>query len=174
QISMSDGKTSVIAGSVDTYTVTVINLGPDVVRGASITDTFPSIFAGVTYTASQTGAASGFTASGSGNINDTVTMPSGSKITYKATGKVSPAATGTLSNTARVAAASGLTESNPANNSATDSDTITVRADLKVTLTDGKSAAVAGTQSTYTITVNNIGPSNVSGAVIKDTFPSTL
>jgi len=174
KISVSDGRTSVVPGTVDIYTITVSNLGPAAVTSTSVIDTFPGIFQGVTYTATQVGGASGFTASGTGNINDTVTMPSGSKITYKATGKVSPAATGTFSNTATVAAPSGVTESNPANNSATDSDAITVRADLKIILTDGKSAAVAGTQNTYTITVNNVGPSNISGAVISDAFPSTF
>ena len=174
KVTVTDGKTSVVAGTVDTYTIIVSNSGPSVVAGASVIDTFPDSFASVTYTATQVGGASGFTASASGNIRDTVTLPSGSKITYKATGKVSSAATGTLSNTATVTAPAGVTESSPADNSATDSNTITVKADLKVTLTDGKSTAVAGTKSTYTITVSNLGPSNASGAVINDAFPSTF
>ena len=124
KVTVSDGKSTVVAGTADTYTVTVNNLGPAAVTGASITDTFPSIFAGVTYTASQTGAASGFTPSGSGNINDTVTMPSGSKITYKATGTISASANGSLSNTAHVTPPSGVTDSNIGNNSATDTDTL--------------------------------------------------
>ena len=42
-------------------------------------------------------------------------------------------------------------------------------ADLQVTVSDGKSAAVAGVQNTYTIVVTNAGPSYVTGAVVKDT-----
>jgi hypothetical protein len=53
------------------------------VTGAVIRDTSPSAFTGVTYTATQ---------SGGGNINNTVTMPAGSKITYKATGTISASA----------------------------------------------------------------------------------
>ncbi len=174
KVTVTDGKTSVVAGTVDTYTIVVSNSGPAAVTSASVTDTFAAIFQGVTYTATQVGGASGYTASGTGNINDTVTLPSGSKITYKATGRVSSAATGTLSNTATVAAPSGVTESNLTNNSATESDTITLKADLKVTVMDGKSTAVAGTKNTYTITVSNLGPSEVFGAVISDTFPSTF
>src|SRR5262249_17525210 len=174
KVTVTDGKASVVAGTVDTYTIVVSNSGPANMSSASVTDTFAAIFQGVTYTATQVGGASGFTASGAGNISDTVMLPPGSKITYKATGGVSSAATGTLSNTATVAAPSGVTESNPTNNSATHSDAITPRADLKVTVTDGKSTAVAGAKNTYTITVNNVGPSNVSGAVVKDTFPSAL
>ena len=128
----------------------------------------------MTYTATQVGGATGFTASGSGNINDTINMPSGSKITYTAKGKLSSAATGNLSNTATVTKPANMPDPNTANNSATDSDTITLKADLKVTVTDGKTAAVAGTTNTYTITVTNLGPSNVSSAVISDSFPTSF
>ena len=74
--------------------------------------------------------------------------------------------TETLANTASVTLPSGVTDPNFGNNSATDTDTITLKADLKITVNDGKSAAVAGTKNTYTITLSNLGPSNVAGAVI--------
>ena len=174
KVTVTDGKTAIAAGQKDTYTIKVTNVGPSNVSGATVTDTFPGMFTGVTFTATQSGGASGFSASGTGNINDTVTMPTGSSITYKATGKVSSTATGTLSNTATVTAPSGVPDPNTANNTATDSDTITFSADLKVTVNDGKTTAVAGSKNTYTIVVTNIGPSNVSGAAINDSFPSTF
>ncbi len=174
KVTVTDGKTAIAAGQKDTYTIKVTNLGPSNITGVTVTDTFPGIFTGVTFTATQSGGASGFAANGAGNINDTVTMPAGSVITYKATGKVSSAATGTLSNTTTVTAASGVPDPNTANNTATDSDTIKFSADLKVTVNDGKTATVAGAKNTYTIVVNNIGPSNVSGAVINDSFPNTF
>jgi uncharacterized repeat protein (TIGR01451 family) len=174
KITVTDGKASIAAGSQNTYTIIVTNSGPVGVTGASIRDVFPNIFTGVSFTATQTGGATAFTASGSGNIADTVNMPAGSKITYKATGKLSAAATGTLSNSAAVTAPAGVSDLNSANNSATDSDSITFKADLKITVTDGRTTAVAGSKNTYTIVVNNLGPSNVSGAVINDTFASTF
>jgi len=128
----------------------------------------------VTFTATQTGGASGFTASGTGNINDTVTMPVGSVITYRATGTISQSATGTLSNTETVTAPIEVTDPNLTNNSATDTDTITFQADLKVTITDGRSRYVPGQSNTYTITVINNGPSNVTGAVVTDNFPALI
>ena len=79
---------------------------------------------GVTYTATQTGGATGFTGSGSGNIHNTVAMPSGSKITYKATGTISASASGSISDTATVTVPSGVTDPNLGNNSATDTDTL--------------------------------------------------
>src|SRR5438132_3919005 len=174
KITVNDSKTSVAAGAQDTYSINVINLGPGFVGGASITDAFPTIFTNVSYTATQLGGASGFSASGAANINDTVVMPSDSKITYKAKGKVNPSATGTISNTASVTPPAGLNDPNPRNNTATDTDSITIKADLKVTVTDGKTAAVPGTKDTYTIVVTNVGPSNIAGAVIQDHFPSTF
>ena len=55
-------------------------------------DTFPTIFTGVTWTATATGGATGFTASGSGQHqrHGGLTMPVGSTITYLATGTISP------------------------------------------------------------------------------------
>ena len=102
----------------------VTNAGPSKVTGAVIRDSFPSAFTGVTYTATQSGRASGFTASGGGNINNTVTMPLASTITYKATGTISASGTGSISDTATVAAPTGVTDPNTANNSATDTDTL--------------------------------------------------
>jgi uncharacterized repeat protein (TIGR01451 family) len=172
QVTVSDGKSAAVAGVQNTYTIVVTNAGPSYVTGVVVKDTFPPTLRGVTFTATQTGGATGFSLSGSGNINNTVTMPPGSSITYHATGKLSAAATGTLSDTASVSGPSGIADPNPANNSDTDTDNITLKADLKVTVTDGKTSAVPGSQDTYTIVVTNVGPSNVTGAVITDTFPS--
>jgi uncharacterized repeat protein (TIGR01451 family) len=124
KVTVGDGKTAATAGTKNTYTIVVTNVGPSKVTGAVISDNFPSIFTGVTYTAAQSGGATGFTASGSGNINNTVTMPVNSTITYKATGTISASATGSISDTATVTAPSGVTDPITANNSATDTDTL--------------------------------------------------
>lgn len=159
-------------GAKNTYTIVVSNAGPSYVTGAVVKDTFPSMFTGVTFSTTEAGGATGFTVTGSGNIKNTVTMPPGSSITYKATGKLSAAATGTVSDSASVTGPSGISDPNLANNSATGTDTIIFKADLKVTLADGKTFALPGSKNTYAIVVTNAGPSKVSGAVIRDTFPS--
>jgi uncharacterized repeat protein (TIGR01451 family) len=164
-----------IAGRNDTYTIRVTNLGPNNVTGAVVSDTFPNIFTDVTFTATQSGGVSGFTASGAGDISDTLTMPIGSFVTYRATGTVRPSASGTLSNTATVTPPNGVTDPHLANNSATDTDTIIVKADLKVKVTDRKTTVIAGRRNSYTIVVtNSFGPSDVSGAVVSDSFPNTF
>ena len=140
--------------------------------GATVSDTFPSIFTGVTFTATGSGGASGFTASGSGNINDTGDNARRQRHHLPGQRKASTTSgTGTLSNTASVSVPSGVTDTNPANNSATDTDAIKLRADLKVTVTDNKTAAIAGQKNTYTIIVD-CWPSDVSGAAVSDNFPA--
>ena len=124
KVTVTDNKTVVIAGQRNTYTITVRNLGPSDVSGAAVSDNFPAEFTGVTFTARATGGATRFTASGSGNINDSVTMPSGSKITYKAKGTISSSATGSISDTATITAPIGVKDPNLTNNNDTDTDTL--------------------------------------------------
>jgi uncharacterized repeat protein (TIGR01451 family) len=126
RITNTDGQTAVAQGALVTYTIVVTNAGPAAVTGATVTDTLPATLTGVTYTAVATGGATGFTATGTGNLANTVNMPSGSTITYTVKGTLSATATGTLSNTATVTAPGSVADSNPANNSATDTNTITV------------------------------------------------
>jgi len=70
--------------------------------GATISDIFPPSLTDVTYTSTACAGVTGNTASGSGNIDDVVTMPDNSSITYTVTGTIAPDATGTLTNTATV------------------------------------------------------------------------
>ena len=168
----TDGVTSVIAGTSDTYTIVVSNNGPSAVVGAAVADVLPAGFTSDTYTSVASAGASGSTASGVGNIVDMVNLAPGSSITYTVTGTVAAGATGSLVNTATVTAPSGFTDTNLTNNSATDTDTITPQGDLSITKTDGVSSVVAGTSDTYTIVVSNNGPSAVVGAAMADVLPA--
>src|SRR5204863_84119 len=138
QITNSDGQTTAVSGAAISYTIVVTNAGPSDVTGAQVTDSLPGTLTNVTFTATATGGASGFTASGSGNINDTVTMPSGSTITYLVHATFDAAAAGPLTNTAGVTAPASVFDTNPANDSATDFDTnrLDVNGDGMVTLLD--------------------------------------
>ncbi|WP_022970186.1 beta strand repeat-containing protein, partial [Arenimonas oryziterrae] len=79
-----------------------------------------------------------------------------------------------VTNTATIAAPAGITDPTPANNSASDTDTVTPSANLAVTKTDGVAAVNAGGTTTYTIVVTNNGPSDVTAATIVDTAPAGL
>ncbi len=173
-----------VPGQAITYTITVVNDGPSDVSGASVVDALPSWLTGATFTATPSGGASGFTASGSGSIDDTnLDLPVDSTITYTLQANIAPSATGTLTNTATVTPPTGVNDTNSANNSATDSDTLVPEADLEITKTDnlgGSSVtgsvgtAVPGQGIIYTITVTNDGPSDVTGASLVDDLPATL
>ncbi|MFY9821833.1 MAG: DUF11 domain-containing protein [Thermoanaerobaculia bacterium] len=171
-ITKTDGVVTATPGGSVTYTITASNAGPSNATGATVADTFP---ASLTCTWTCVGAGGGTcTASGSGNINDTVNLPSGGSVTYTASCNISAAATGTLSNTATVTAPAGVTDPTPGNNSATDSDGLGATADLSITKTDGVTTATPGGSVTYTITASNAGPSNATGATVADTFPASL
>jgi uncharacterized repeat protein (TIGR01451 family) len=171
-ITKTDGVTTATPGGSVTYTITASNAGPSNAPGSSVADTFPAV---LTCTWTCVGAGGGTcTASGSGNINDTVNLPSGGSVTFTASCSISAAATGALANTASVTAPAGVADPSPGNNSATDSDTLSAQADLAITKTDGVTTATPGGSVTYTITASNAGPSNAPGSSVVDTFPAAL
>ena len=172
-LSKDDGVTTAVPGTGHAYTIVVSNAGPDDVVGATVSDTFPAVLTGVTWTCLSAGGAS-CTAAGSGDIADTVNLPVGGSATYTANATIDPAATGTLSNTATVAPPAGVTDPNPGNNGMADGTTLTPEVDLAVTKTDGVTTAVPGTGAVYTISVTNSGPSDAPGATVADTFPADL
>ena len=75
-ITKTDGVTTVTAGGGVTYTITASNAGPSDSPGATVTDLFPVSLTGVTWTCVGAGGGT-CTASGSGNINETVNLPAG-------------------------------------------------------------------------------------------------
>src|SRR5262249_37091637 len=83
---------------------------------------FPAALTGVHWSSSPSGAL-GSAGSGTGDINETVTLTAGGSLTYTVVGTIDPSATGTLSNTATVAAPPEAPDVNPSDNSATDVDT---------------------------------------------------
>ena len=112
--------------------------------------------------------------SGSGSIAANIDLGVGGTATFTISAVVSPAATSTLSNTATIAAPSGVTDSFTSNNTATDTDTLNPEADLSITKTDGRTDAQPGDVLTYTIVATNAGPSAVFGAPVVDTLPGGL
>lgn len=101
-----------VATRVDvTYEVTVRNLGPDDVTGATVDDVFPPDLSGITWTCTP-GPGAVCTASGSGDVHDLVDLPAGASVTYTATGSAASAG----ANAASVTAPSGVTDPEPGNN----------------------------------------------------------
>jgi uncharacterized repeat protein (TIGR01451 family) len=172
-ITKTDGVASKVPGTSVTYTIVATNLGPSSVSAATVTDSMPAALSAVTWTCAGTGGGT-CPVGGSGNINSSVGLPVGASVTFTVAGSIPSSATGTLVNTATVAPPAGATDPTPANNSATDTDTLTPTADLSITKTDGSATQVPGTAVTYTVVATNTGPSSVIAAPVIDTIPATL
>src|SRR5204863_291859 len=118
-ISKTDGSATYTPGSTVTYTITVTNSGPSDVVGASVSDNFPSLLTGETWTSTTTGSASVTSgASGSGDLSATVNIAAGAgnSVIFTVTGSTLSSATADLKNTAKVTAPSGTTDPNTSNN----------------------------------------------------------
>jgi uncharacterized repeat protein (TIGR01451 family) len=174
-VAMTDGKTSAVPGTSTTYTITVTNNGPSTAVGAAVTDLFPVLdFTNVSWTTTASPGSSASAPSGTGDIVTTVTLLPGGTVTFTAVGPINPSAIGSLTNTVTVSSPAGSFDSNPANNAATDTDTLALPADLAVIITDAATTLVPGAVDTYTITVSNNGANTVSSFTLTDTIPDAL
>ena len=139
--------------------MTVHNGGPSTVHSLVLTDTVPAGLLDPVFGAPSAGSYDAATGVWSG-----LNLAAGQSVTITLSGTPDPAMTGNLVNTATVSAPVGTTDPNPANDTATDTDTPNPVADLAMTKTDGRSTYTPGSALTYTITVVNHGPSTSPGA----------
>ena len=80
-----------------------------------------------------------------------MTLPVGASVTFTIVAAISPAATGTVANSATATPSAGIVDPAPANNTASDTDTLNPAADLSITKTNMVTSVVPGTAVTYTI-----------------------
>ncbi len=166
-VGMMGAPSTVVVGSNLTYTITVLNNGPDVARGVAVNQTLP---ANVTFRSASSSQGSvsyvggGVSASlGSMNLNATATI----------TVVVTPNAVGTVSSTATVA--SSEIDFNPANNSSTvDTQVIPPTADLAVGMAATPNPVSLGGILTYTVSVTNHGPSTAVNTLVTTALPANV
>ncbi|WP_313918400.1 hypothetical protein [Tahibacter sp.] len=170
-ITKTNGVTTVNPGNPTTYTIVASNAGPNA-AATTVSDTFPAALTGCTWTC--TASSGTCAASGSGNIADSGTLQSGGTLTYTAACTVSPGAPGSLSNTATIAVGTGNRDTDPSNDSATDTDTIVPLADVAVAITDNRQFVRVGDSLNYIITVTNSGSPLSATATVSDALPSEL
>jgi uncharacterized repeat protein (TIGR01451 family) len=175
-ITLSDWVSAVRAGGTVTYAITASNGSAGDVLGAVVTDSFPPALACTWTCVATPGAACA--ASGSGDLNDRASLPAGGAATYTAVCAVSATSPAvSLSNTARIAPPGPITDSVPANNAATDSDTV-IR--LPAHLTAGKTVSgsfVRGGTVVYSIVLADDGPGaqfDDAGDELVDVLPDGL
>jgi uncharacterized repeat protein (TIGR01451 family) len=167
------GPTTATAGSNVTYTITVTNNGPSDAQTVTMMDALPTGLTRVSEV--QITGPDGFVDVSTGNLVqfNIAALPALHTDVFQVVANApSSDANGTL--VADTATVSSVTpDSNPANNTSTVNTTITTVADLGVVKT-GPGTVTAGTQTTYTITLTNAGPSNAANVLVSDTFPAGL
>lgn len=177
-VTVSNNKTTYTPGLPETYTITVTNNGPYEVLGAVVSykpspgqvvdfslTCVPD--AGATCSLAAGPYASGIT------FSDLVNIPAFKKVVYTATVNTPSNAVGAMTNIASVSVPAGITDPNPGNNSATDTDVSAPVANLSV-VTTGPATYTAGGTIVYTVTVTTLGPSNVTGALFGNSVTSQV
>ncbi|PYF76563.1 DUF7507 domain-containing protein [Pedobacter nutrimenti] len=147
-----------VAGQALTYTITLTNKGPGALLATDVvklTDNLPAGFNTPVYT-----ALNGTFDASTGNWTG-LALSTGQSTTLTVTGTVSPAASGTLTNTVSLTSPAGTTDPVAGNNTATDNTTISRVIDLGLSKTATPKPAVAGQALTYTITLTNNGPGSL-------------
>ncbi len=156
---------------VDSYTITVTNVGSAPTSGAvTLNDALPAGVTGTTFV-----AASGWNCTlntGVFNCTTSNAIAVNTPQTFTLNVNIPIASTGTISNTATV---SGGGEINLANDSSTDTVTITLVPNLTVTKSHSATFRQGDADDTYTITVTNSGGAATSGNwTMRDTLPTGL
>jgi len=151
----------VFIGAQTTYTLTIQNSGTATALGTSLTDTLP---ASANFVSASSGCshANGIVTCALGNL------PGGATVAKQIVVQANVA--GGLANTAQ--ATSTTAEANPANNtSSLNSVLVNPLADLAVTQIATPTTGWLNNSLTYTITVNNSGPSTAQGVYLTDVLP---
>jgi uncharacterized repeat protein (TIGR01451 family) len=175
-ISKTDDATEETPGTSTDYTIVVSNTNAsnNRIENAIVEDLLPATLTNATWTCVASAGGNCDVASGNGSISTTVDLAVGATATFRVTATIDPNAVGTLTNTATVTPAGGVTDLNPADNAATDTTALSPRGDLALTKTDSATSEVPGTTATYTIVATNSGPSSVTGATVSDSPPSAV
>ncbi|MBK9609476.1 MAG: DUF11 domain-containing protein [Betaproteobacteria bacterium] len=161
------------AGTNLTYAITLDNAGPSNAASVSLSDTLP---AGTTFVSLS--APGGWTcttppvgAGGSVSCGSASFTPGGTAVFTLVVAVGPSVSAGTvLSNTATVT--STTPDPNQGNESGTASTTVAAAANLTVAKVDTPDPVTAGATLTYTITLNNAGPSNAASTAMSDTLPA--
>ncbi len=164
-----------VAGQPMTYTIVVTNGGPTDVAGATMTDTIPAVLSNVTWSCLASTGSDCITATGTGNnIDTTVNILVGGRLTYTVVGTLDAGTTGTITNTAVVTVPTNTTDINPDNNEDTDVNApLSPVVDPGIVKTVDRETASPGDQVVFQVTVLNPASStgDATQVVITDPLP---
>jgi uncharacterized repeat protein (TIGR01451 family) len=171
--SIVGGVTTVGLGGTLTYRLTLTNTSGSTVTNVQVFDDLP---AGFTPGTLPTGVVAGTAPNDliwtitSIAANGTATVDIPVNVTTAATVGTGRRNTATIN----IAGLTGFNDTNTANNTDFIDVTVEPRYDLLVTKTNNATAVTTGQTITYTITVNNNGPSDATNVQVTDTLPAAL
>ena len=177
-VTKTDTLLQVGIGQPIAYTIHVSNTGFTRDTNISFVDNFPPEIdpTSINWTCAVTGTGSCSVANGTGNIALTLNLDAGAFATIDVTALTDlNAVPGTF--ILQCASAFGIvSDVNAFNNQGCDTNTQIIggQADLSIFKSDGLTTIAPGDPITYTIDVNNPGPSIVSNATIIDNFPAEI
>lgn len=158
-----------IAGEKADYTFTVTNLGPSHASKIIVTDTLPRALSLVGTLPQECKAAERELTC----TLDAGLHASGTPWAFTVTTLVDPAFTGSsLVNSAKVDSVTN--DPDMSNNRSTATAPVLQRADLQVEKTPARASSLAGTKTTWTITVRNTGASDAQNVVLDDVIDHRL
>jgi len=170
-ITKGDGGASVVPGTNVTYTLAVTNLGPAAATSLTVSDTIPAGLGFVS--ATGTGWACSESAGVVTCTRANLAVGAAPAIALVLSVPANYGGANPIPNTATVVA----TTSDPAagNNSGSDTTPLApAQADLAITKSDGGASAVLGGSISYTLSVQNLGPSNAANLSVTDAIPAGL
>ena len=179
EIDLEIAKTAVTptvgVGGKATYTLSVTNNGPLPVTGVEVDDNLPDGFTLATGNPGSIAAAVTATRDfiwtvGNLAVDQTATVT----VIVDVSPTFTPASGIINRATIAVDRLTGFTDNDPNNNEATATVAVEPRFDLLITKDDGLTSVTTGQQYSYTITVNNAGPSAATNVTITDTLPAQL
>jgi LPXTG-site transpeptidase (sortase) family protein len=174
-ITKTDGVTSVPTGALTTYTIVVSNAGSSAANGAIFTD--PAV-SNLSVTGLTCGTATGGAAcptventtvalmQGTGIVIPT--LPSGGSVTFSVTATAGTSEPFNIVNVATIAPPEGTIDPNTGDNSATDTDMITVTQINVAKSSTTTEITVAGQVVPYSFTITNTGNVSLSGMTVND------
>ena len=167
-VTNSPSPVPVQANNTITYTQVVTNSGPSTATSASLTETLPANTTAQTLTVTGTWSCN----LGTLTCSNSSFAPGSATITYAVLVNAGTVAGTAINETASVSSA--ITDPNTSNNSATAADVVALatQADLVVTNSPLPTSVAAGSNVTYTQTVNNKGPAAASGATFTQVTPA--
>jgi uncharacterized repeat protein (TIGR01451 family) len=165
----------VTAGDNLTYKLKIANAGPNAAQSVWVSDTIPAntTFVSFTQNSGPTFSCGAPPVGGTGTVGCSASsLVAGARATFTLVVRVNAdTPDGTLiCNT--VSVESSTNDPNTGNNSDTEKTQVKTAADVSVTKADDVDPVTAGDDVTYTLIVNNAGPSDAQSVAVRDPIPA--